>query len=72
MSTTEQQDDPATEAPATPDGQHFRAELRDAVSARTVLLVLGVLAIIAFVALAVSVGSSDPTPIYPSPTFQNG
>ena len=43
MSTTEQQDDPATEAPARPDRQHFRAELRDAVSARTVLLVLGVL-----------------------------
>ena len=38
----------------------------------TVLLVLGILAVIAFVALAVSLGNPDPQPSFPSPTFQNG
>jgi hypothetical protein len=38
----------------------------------TVLLALGIVAIIAIIVLAVAVGSSDPSPVYPSPTFQNG
>jgi hypothetical protein len=38
----------------------------------TVLLILGVLAIIAFVVLAVAVGTSEPSQSYPSPGFQNG
>jgi hypothetical protein len=38
----------------------------------TALLALGVLAIIAFVVLAVAVGTSDSSPVPPSPTFQNG
>jgi hypothetical protein len=37
----------------------------------TVILVLGVLAIIGFVALAVAVGTSEPTPAYQSPGFQD-
>jgi hypothetical protein len=38
----------------------------------SVLLVLGILAIIASVALLVSVGNSDPQPVFPSPSFGNG
>ncbi len=38
----------------------------------SVLLVLGIVAIIAFVALAISIGNSDPQPAFPSPTFGNG
>jgi hypothetical protein len=38
----------------------------------SVLLVLGIVAIIALVALVVSVGSSDPQPVFPSPSFGNG
>jgi uncharacterized protein DUF4190 len=38
----------------------------------TVLLVLAVVAVIGVIALAVSVGSGDPTPVNPTVTFQNG
>lgn len=38
----------------------------------TVILVLGVVAIVALVAIGLSVGNSDPTPVYPNPSFQNG
>ena len=38
----------------------------------TVLLALGVLVIIGAIALVATVGSNDPQPVYPNPTFQNG
>lgn len=38
----------------------------------SVLLVLGIVAILAFVALVVSIGTSDPQPVLPSPSFGSG
>lgn len=38
----------------------------------TVLLALGIVTLIAVIAIVVSVGSSDPQPVFPSPSFGNG